>query len=84
MKDTRYWRMWKTNKNKTSHVFGDITGKELPWHAVRKARELELKYLRDFGVYEKVDEKEAVAKFGFTPVDTKLVDTDKAFEEEPM
>ena len=36
--------------------FDDITGKELPWHAVRKARELELKYLRDLGVYEKVDE----------------------------
>ena len=31
----------------------DITGKELPWHAVRKARELELKYLRDLRVYEK-------------------------------
>ena len=31
-------------------------------HAVRKARELELKYLRDFGVHEKVDEKEAVEK----------------------
>ena len=51
--------------------FDDITGKELPWHAVRKARELELKYLRDLGVYEKVDEKEAVAKYGITPVDTK-------------
>ena len=25
--------------------FDDITGKELPWHAVRKAREQELKYL---------------------------------------
>ena len=35
--------------------FDDITGKELPWHAVRRARELELKYLRDLGVYEKVD-----------------------------
>ena len=50
--------------------FDDITGKELPWHAVRKACELELKYLRDLGVYEKVDEKEAVAKYGITPVDT--------------
>ena len=40
----------------------------------------ELKYLRDLGVYEKVDEKEAVAKCGITPVDTKWVDTDKAFE----
>ena len=62
----------------------DITGKELPWHAVRKARELGLKYLRDLGLYEKVDEKEAVAKYGITPVDTKWVDTDRAFEEEPM
>ena len=64
--------------------FDDITGKELPWHAVRKARELELEYLRDLGVYEKVDEKEAVEKYGVTPVDTKWVDTDKALEEEPM
>ena len=64
--------------------FDDITGKELQWHAVRKARELELKYLRDFGVYEKVDEKEPVTKYGITPVDTKWVDTDKAFEGEPM
>ena len=31
--------------------FDDVTGKELPWSAVRKARELELKYLRDLGVY---------------------------------
>ena len=30
--------------------FDDITGKELPWHAVHKARELELKYLRDLGM----------------------------------
>ena len=43
--------------------FDDITGKELPWHAVRKARELELKCQRDLGVHEKVDEKEAVAKY---------------------
>ena len=62
----------------------DITGKEPPWHAVRKAREQELKYLRDLGVYEKVDEKEAVAKYGITSVETKWIDTDKAFEGEPM
>ena len=46
--------------------FDDITGKELPWHEVRKVRELELKYLRDLGVYEKVDEKEAVGKYGIS------------------
>ena len=33
--------------------FDDITGKELPWQAVKEAREKELKYLRDLGVYEK-------------------------------
>ena len=60
------------------------SGKELLWHAVRKARELELKYLRDLGVYEKVDEKAAVAKYGITPVDTKWMDIDKAFEEKPV
>ena len=64
--------------------FDDITGKELPWHAVHKARELELKYLRDLGVCEKVDEREAVEKYGVTPIDTKWIDTDKAFEVEPM
>ena len=63
--------------------FHDITGKELPWRAVRKARELELKYLRDLGVYEKVDEKEAVEKYGITLVATKWADTDKPFEGEP-
>ena len=43
-----------------------------------------LKYLRDLGVYEQVDEKEAVEKYGITPIDTKWIDTDKAFEGEPM
>ena len=43
-----------------------------------------MKYLRDLGVYKKVDEKEAVEKYGVTPVDTKWVDADKAFEEEPL
>ena len=48
--------------------------------AVREARELEPKYLRDLGLHEKVDEKEAVEKYGITPVDTKWVDTDRAFK----
>ena len=58
----------------------DITGKELPWQAVKHAREKELKYLREHGVHEKVDERAAVAKYKVTPVDTKWVDTDKALE----
>ena len=42
----------------------DIMGKELQWHAVRKVRAQELKYLRDLGVCQKIDENEAVAKYG--------------------
>ena len=54
----------------------DITGKELPQQAVKQAREQELKYLRELGVYEKVDERTAVTKYKVTPVDTNWVDTD--------
>ena len=32
----------------------------------------------------KVDEREATAQHQVTPVDTKCVDTDRAFQEEPM
>ena len=64
--------------------FDDITGKELPWQAVKEAREKELTYLRERGVYGKVDERTGVAKYNVTPVDTKWVDTDKAFEGKPM
>ena len=48
-----------------------------------EALEKELMYLRELGVYEKVDERAAVTKCNFTPVDTKWVDIDKAFEGEP-
>ena len=74
----------KQGKEQDVVCFDDVTGKELPWSAVRKARKLELKYLRDLGVYEKVDEKEAIEKYGITPIDTKWIDTDKAFEGEKL
>ena len=48
-----------------------VTGKELPWHEVRQAPERELKNLRDIGMFEKVDEREAMAQCQVTPVDTK-------------
>ena len=50
-KNTRYWQNVEEEEQDVI-CFDDITSKELPWHAVRKARELELKYLRDLGVYE--------------------------------
>ena len=68
--------LWEEKQEQDVICFDDITGKELPWHEVRGVRELELKYLRDLRVYQKVDEKEAVEKYGITPVDTKWVDTD--------
>ena len=40
--------------------------------------------MRDLGLFEKVYEKEMVTKYGITPVDTKWVDTDKAFEGESI
>ena len=69
-------------------------GQELPWQAVKRAREQELRYLREIGVHEKVDEHAAVAKYNITPideseaiaqkqvtpVDTQWVHTDQAFE----
>ena len=51
--------------------FHDIIGKELLWKAVKQAREQELKYLRELGVHEKVDEHAVVAKDNVIPVDTK-------------
>ena len=64
--------------------FDDMAGKELLWQGVKETREKELTYLRELGENEKVDERAAVAKYNVTPVDTKWVDTDKAFEGEPM
>ena len=56
----------------------DVTGKESPWHEVREAGEQDLNYLRDLGVHEKVDEREAIAQYQVTPVDTKWIDTKKS------
>ena len=41
----------------------DTAGEELPWSDMRQARGEGFAYLRDLGVYEKVDEREAIAKY---------------------
>ena len=71
-------RCWAGEEDGFIKCFDDTTGKELSWQAVKQAREKELKYLREIGVCEEVDERAAVAKYKVTPVDTKWVDTDKA------
>ena len=78
VRNTRYRQ--RLEKTEQHVIFID----DVTWHEVRRAREQELKYLRDFGVYEEVDEREAIAHYQVTPVDTKWIDTNKAFEEEPM
>ena len=47
---------------------------KLTWRCGAKARR-DCVQVDHLGVYEKVDEKEAVVKYGITPVDTKWVDT---------
>ena len=50
---------------------------------MKQACEKELKYLRELGVYENDDEREAIAKYNVIPVDTKWIDTE-ALEVEPI
>ena len=71
-------------RNHEKHTMLADVGEEQEQHASMTSRarscrgmqcvkhgNLELKYLRDLGVYEKADEKEAVEKHGITSVDTK-------------
>ena len=44
--------------------------KALPQLAVRRYHEQELKCLREFGVYDNADDREAIAHYQDTPVDT--------------
>ena len=46
----------------------DVTSKELPLDEVRQAREQELENVRDLGVYENVDEREAISQYQVTTV----------------
>ena len=55
-------------------------GKKVPLADVRRAREQEVEYVFGLRVYEKVDEREALAKY---PIDTKCTDTNRAFDGEP-
>ena len=71
-------------KSRRSYASMTSLGKSCHGTQCRKAREQDLKYLRDLGVYEKIDEREATARYQVTPVDTKWIDTDKAFEGKPM
>ena len=68
-------------EDQRAQCLDDITEKELSWSEVRQARDQELAYVRDLGVHEKVDEREAIETYQVTPVDTKWIDTNRAFED---
>ena len=67
-------------QNRRVQCVDDITSKEFPWSAVHQAREQASKYLRDLGMHEKADERDAVARYQVTPVDAKRILTNIAFE----
>ena len=52
VRDARYWKRLENYQRVLCFV--DVTGRELRWSAVRQGRVQEWKYLRDFGVYEKL------------------------------
>ena len=56
MKDTLCWRRLK-EENPHVQCIDCVTGKELPHPEFRQPREQDLKYLRDIGECEKVDER---------------------------
>ena len=62
----------------------DLTGKELNIEAVKKARNEEVQFMEDIGVYDLVDEGECWAKTNKEPISTRWVDINKGTEEEPL
>ena len=58
--------------------------KDSCWSVVRQDREQKFERFPILGVYEKIDERSAVESFKVGLVDTKWLDTNKPYEEEPM
>ena len=71
VKDTRCSQMWEEEQEQDVICFDDITGKDLPWHAVRKARELELECLRDLECMRKLMKKRPWRSTESPPADSK-------------
>ena len=77
-------RCWQDGDDNIIKCFDDITGKEPRWQAVKQAWEQELKYPREIGVYEKAENTQLWPSTTSPPSTQKWIDTDTAFEEEPM
>lgn len=60
-----------------------MSGATLDPQSVRRAREEEIKYVRDMDLYEKVPIIECYAKTGKAPISVRWVDISKGDEESP-
>ena len=62
----------------------DISGKALDTRAVVDARDEELSYMEDLGVFERSTEEECVRMTGKMPTTTRWVDTDKGMDDQVL
>ena len=61
----------------------DMSGQALNSELVKTARALEMKYFKEYRVYEKVPEQECWYKTGHGPIGTKWIDVNKGDEINP-
>ena len=64
-------------------AYDDVSGQELVPELMIKARQDEIAYFRDMGVYEKVDVHECWKQTGKAPIAVRWVDTNKGDSAKP-
>ena len=64
-------------------AFDDVTGQELNPQLMMKARQDEIQYFREMGVYEKVDIEECWKAIGKAPIAVRWVDINKGDTANP-
>ena len=69
--------------SKAGKVLDSLTGQPLDIELVRKARQEELKYFRDKGVWTKRPRQEAYQRMGKAPISVKWIDVNKGDDENP-
>ena len=61
----------------------DMSGKELNAELVKTARALEMKFFKEYGVYDEVHEQECWDTTGKGPIGTRWIDVDKGDKINP-
>ena len=65
-------------------AFDDVKGGELPVDLVKKARAVEMEFVKEREIYEYRPVSECIKKTGKPPVGVKWVDTNKGDDEQPL